>query len=368
MAENYIGLMSGISMDSIDAVLCDLGAHQIITTLSQPIDQDLRRKLVLLTQNELLHPDHMEEVDGLMGEAFAICVKQLINKSKVASTDIIAIGCNGQTIRHRPITTPTVTLQIGDPKRIVAHTGITTVANFQRKDIEVGGESAPFLVPAFHEAMFYRDDEEQVILNIGGIANITILTPHSATCGFDTGPGNTLMDVWTQSHLNQAMDNDGVWAATGTVNMRLLNKMLDDPYFAKVPPKSTGLETFNMKWLNSFLKRESQSTSADIQATLCELTVMSVIQAICRYAPKAQQVFVCGGGAMNTYLMKRFTLQSFCPLATTAACGWHPKWIEAAAFAWFAKQSMQSGIDNLPTATGVRRAVVHGSIYPNGNS
>jgi anhydro-N-acetylmuramic acid kinase len=253
-------------------------------------------------------------------------------------------------------------LQIGNPKVIATHTGIDVVADFRRADIAAGGQGAP-LVPAFHQAVFARAGEDRVVLNIGGIANITVLpgTASLPVTGFDTGPGNTLLDAWARSHLNTAMDAGGRWAAQGNVNTALLAHLLKDPYFHTPPPKSTGREYFNADWLARHLP-DTGIAAQDIQATLCALTAQSILDAIQQFAPRTQRILVCGGGIHNRELLRRLgDNQGGMMVESTQQHGIDPDWVEAIAFAWLAKQRLDGKPGNIPAVTGARQAVILGS-------
>ena len=366
----YIGLMSGTSMDGIDAALIGIDANeiiQVIATHSHPWPEELRRQLWELSlpgDNEI---DRMGEADAWAGEVLASAVRKLLVSAEIPGSSIEAIGSHGQTIRHRPQGTHPFTLQIGDPNRIAALTGITTVADFRRRDMAVGGQGAP-LAPAFHKAVFSSPDEKRVILNIGGIANLTILPPNpgSAVTGFDSGPGNRLMDDWITRHLGRVYDENGNWAKSGKVSQELLSLLAGDPYFLHPPPKSTGTETFNLAWLeergDSLLQ---QLPPEDIQATLLQLTAITITEAIRHHAPDAGSLFVCGGGASNCTLMNRIAdLLPSVTVDTTTAVGIDPDWVEAAAFGWFAFCTLQGKNGNLVEVTGARQPVVLGGIYP----
>ena len=362
MKNLYIGLMSGTSMDAVDAVLVDNAniLPKIIATHKHEMPLSLKTEL-----SKLCHPDDNEinrlsEADILVGELFANATLSLLQKAQVSSKDIIAIGSHGQTIRHRPDLK--FTLQICDPNIIAARTDITTVADFRRKDMAQGGQGAP-LAPAFHRVVFHSDKTDRVILNIGGIANMTVLKANDPNfiLGFDIGPGNTLMDAWISKHKQVAFDKDGQWAASGTVNKTLLKKLLADPYFKLPAPKSTGREKFNLKWIPLVLS--AGMTAENIQCTLAELTAITISDSIKKLLPKAE-ILVCGGGAHNDYLIKR--LQTLMPQNTVALTddfGLPADWIEAMTFAWLAKQTINKQAIDLTKITGSKQPVVLGGIY-----
>ena len=366
MEDLFIGLMSGTSMDGIDAALVDFSTDtpNILATHSHSYPAALHRQLETALQLEDPLAADLTALDDAVGEVFAAATNELLAHAHYDPDSIAAIGSHGQTIRHEPDIATPYSLQIGNPARIASLTNIDVVADFRRADIEAGGQGAP-LAPAFHRARFSSTAENRVILNIGGIANITTLpadTSRTAT-GFDTGPGNTLMDSWASKHLNTAMDTDGRWAAAGEVNDALLASMLTDTYLAAAPPKSTGREYFNTDWLSHYIARKDIPAQT-IQATLCELTAQSIATAIQTHAADTQRLIVCGGGVHNRYLMER--LQANLPgmaIDTTAAHGLDPDWVEAAAFAWLAKQRLADKPGNIPEVTGANRPVLLGNLF-----
>jgi len=366
MAEYYVGLMSGTSMDALDAVLVDFSTTplQISATLSQPLPVELRQQMMALANpgdNEL---ERAAQADILFARFSASTVQNLLFAAKIPAAEILAVGSHGQTIRHGPNADPAYTVQIGDGNTLAQLTGITTIADFRRRDMAVGGEGAP-LVPAFHASCFQHEGETRVILNIGGIANISILPakPQQPVSGFDTGPGNMLMDSWIKRCLGDAYDNNGNWARSGRVHEELLEQLLDEPYFSRTPPKSTGRERFNLDWLLPQLP--SGISEVDVQSTLCELTARSIAEAIGHYAKDCREILVCGGGAYNGYLMGRLAERlPGCTINSTAQYGLEPRWVEAVAFAWLARQTLNHLPGNLPAVTGAREAVILGAIYP----
>lgn len=360
--------MSGTSMDAIDAVLVDFsaGIPRLVHTLDYPIPDELRsicQALCIPGNNEI---DRLGQADGQLGDVFADAVLQLLDKAGISAQNVAAIGSHGQTIRHRPEETTPFTLQIGDANRIAERTGITTVADFRRRDMAAGGQGAP-LVPAFHAAVFQSTEQSRTIVNIGGIANITILPKDTDTpvSGFDTGPGNRLMDIWVQKHQQQFFDQDGQWAATGEINKSLLNQLMTDEYFDRLPPKSTGREKFNLAWLEEQLANYGKETAAeDVQATLCELTAISITVDIRQHAQETEAVIVCGGGTRNLQLMKRLR-EHLDPVEvkTTDDIGYPAEWIEAMAFAWLARETLAHRPGNVPGVTGAHHPVILGGIY-----
>ncbi len=363
----YIGLMSGTSADGIDAALVDLQATpQLLATHSNPFPNQLRERILDISlpgENEI---DRMGALDMELGSYFAECALTILTKAALSPSQIIAIGSHGQTIRHRPpgSITGSFTLQIGDPNRIAELTGITTVADFRRRDMAAGGQGAP-LVPAFHNAIFHNTNQSRAIVNIGGMANITWLPIKGSVMGFDTGPGNVLMDTWIFRHLEKPFDQNGSWAASGKVMPELLNQMLTEPYFSLPAPKSTGREKFNAQWLSDLLQHLMIKASAeDIQATLLELTAVTICANINNLSNDKIEVLVCGGGAFNHQLMARITnLLPNATVRTTAEYGVDPQWIEAMAFAWLAKQTLERHPGNLCAVTGAKREVILGGVY-----
>jgi len=364
MKNLYIGLMSGTSMDGIDAALVSFENNktQLLGTTSIDIPEKIKSTLAFLASGKNIHLKLLGETDTQMGHLFADAVLDLLQKTAVNSEAIIAVGSHGQTIYHHPNSEHPFTLQIGDPNIIAARTNITTVADFRRRDIALGGQGAP-LVPAFHDYLFHDRTSDQAVINIGGIANITYLPADKSKpiIGFDTGPGNTLLDLWHEKHLEKPVDLNGEWARSGKTNHELLNILLADLYFKKPYPKSTGREYFNLDWLEKNLRSLAKNISPeDIQATLTELTAKTIADAI----PPTHTPTICGGGAFNTYLMER--LQANCPDAkvqSTQAIGIDPQWIEAMAFAWLAKQTIDKKPGNCPSVTGAQKETILGGIY-----
>ena len=361
----YIGLMSGTSMDGIDAALVRFGRRQadVVATRARPYPETLRHALRKAVATPVDQPiDNIGGLDRQVGECLRDAAVELIAGSGVAAQEIVAIGSHGQTVRHQPDGLRPYTLQIGNPDLIARGTGITTVADFRSADIAAGGQGAP-LVPPFHDWLFGRGEAGRVILNIGGIANITILDSGDAPVrGFDTGPGNTLLDQWCLRHCGEPFDRDGAWAASGNSDASLLATLLAYEYFRLSPPKSTGVEEFNLAWLAHF--DVESLPAADVQATLAELSARSIAADIAKHAPGTGEIFVCGGGAHNLDLMKR--LRRNLPetdIETTAVAGLDPDWVEAVAFAWLAMRTMNDETGNLPSVTGASRKVVLGKLH-----
>jgi anhydro-N-acetylmuramic acid kinase len=365
VTDHYIGLMSGTSMDGIDAVVAsfdDTGIN-IVATHERPYPETLRYALLKAVATPVDQPlDNVGSLDRQVGECFRDAALEVLEHSGIAAEEIRAIGSHGQTVRHQPDAVTPYTLQIGNPDLVAAGTGITTVADFRSADIAAGGQGAP-LVPPFHQWLFGSADTDRVILNIGGIANITALkSDGSPVIGFDTGPGNTLLDRWVQKHRKEPFDRNGDWAATGACADGLLEQLMSFGYFDLPPPKSTGLEDFNLDWLQQY--QLASYRPVDVQATLSELTAKSVSDAIERYVPETTELFVCGGGAHNEDILSR--LRRRLPdttIETTAVIGLHPDWVEATAFAWLAMRTINKQTGNLPSVTGARRKVVLGTIH-----
>lgn len=359
----YIGLMSGTSMDAIDAVLVSFphDTIQIRATHLHPYPDTLRMRLARAAQNQGT-PDEIGELDHEMGALFSEAANALLAEANVPANSIRAIGSHGQTVRHQPYGTARFSMQIGDPSLIAENTGITTVADFRRRDLAAGGQGAP-LVPAFHAAYFGSDSEDRCIVNIGGITNISWLPgdKSKAATGFDTGPGNALMDDWCYDQTGRHYDEDGHWATSGSCNEALLSDMLSDAYFAQPTPKSTGRERFNLNWLKTVIARHPDISPEDIQRTLLELTVRSLVSQL----PQAPaRLFVCGGGALNTLLMTQLAeALPGCTVETTSALGLDPEWVEGVAFAWLAKRCLDGVPGNLPEVTGAEGPRILGAIY-----
>ncbi len=366
----YIGVMSGTSLDGIDIAITDFslsGEFQFIAAQTFPFPEELHSKLQQLITKPITSLQELGNIDTLLGQVIGQSINQLLVQHALNSKDIAAIGSHGQTIFHSPTGKTPFSHQIGNANVIAEITGITTVADFRQRDIAAGGQGAP-LVPAFHQALFSASDEDRVIVNIGGISNLTII-PSSTDMpiiGFDTGPGNVLLDYWTQLQLNEPYDRAGQWAASGQYNNELLNLFLDEHYFKQTPPKSTGRELFNQQWFEQVNVRFNQNIAeADIQATLVELTAHTISADIKAYAASNSQVFICGGGAHNDYLLSR--LQSLLDsnnVSTTELLGLHPDWVEACAFSWLAYRTMNKQTGNLPSVTGATHPVVLGAIHP----
>lgn len=356
-------------MDGIDTALVEFGDHacNVRSTLSVQYPEKLRKALFDASRTPAkCTVDVIGRLDNWVGECFRNATLDLMDQAGCNSEDIVAIGSHGQTLRHQPHASRPFTLQIGDPNIIATGTRITTIADFRRADVVLGGEGAP-LAPAFHQWLFADSESNRAVLNIGGIANVTLLLVSSPTVtGFDTGPGNTLLDMMARQNLNKPFDEDGTWAASGNVSEELLDAMLSDKYFRLPPPKSTGFEYFNASWLNTIVASLGKTAPAavDIQATLAELSARTIATAILENAPEVDDVLVCGGGVNNEDLMQRLTTYlAGSSVQSTEGFGLHPGWVEAAAFAWLAKRRLECKPGNLPEVTGASRPEVLGAIY-----
>ena len=365
----YLGLISGTSADGIDAALVRFDGDatharpELAFGRTYPWDPALRARLVELGQRTaMLTLDEVGELDVRIGRAFAQAAKAAIEASGVATADIAAIGSHGQTLRHRAHGEIPFTLQLGDPSTIAERCGLRVVADFRRRDVAAGGHGAP-LVPAFHAATLHSDAEDRAALNLGGIANFTLLPASASVRGFDTGPANGLMDAWCLRHSGQAYDMGGGFAAQGRIDEALLARLLDEPWFALPPPKSTGRDQFHLAWVESKLRGDE--APADVQATLLALSVRTIADALRAAQPHTQRVIACGGGVHNPLLMA--ALAAAMPgsvVESSAMHGLDPDFVEAMAFAWLARETLAGRPGNLPAVTGAAGPRVLGAIYP----
>ncbi|SDK50514.1 anhydro-N-acetylmuramic acid kinase [Methylophilus rhizosphaerae] len=362
----FIGLMSGTSLDGVDAVVVSQSGETCTQTGQHflPYPDSVRQTLLALhtpAHNELHDAAIMANT---LADLYASAVHQLLDKYALAAGSITAIGCHGQTIRHCPelANGQAYTLQLGNHARLAELTGITVIGDFRSRDIAAGGQGAP-LVPAFHQAVFASPDQHRVIINIGGIANLSDLPRHGTIAGFDSGPGNLLMDAWTQQHTGQTYDAGGAWAASGEVNTALLQSLLSDPYFSLPPPKSTGRDLFNSAWLARYL-HPFNDTPVNIARTLVALTAQSIADAVTRYCADVEEVYVCGGGAHNQLLLSDLRQRCACPVQLTDALGVGVDWVEAVAFAWLAQRTIDGLPGNIPAVTGAQDHRILGAIYP----
>ena len=367
MTELYIGLMSGTSLDGIDAALVEFKDNQVqlIAFEYQPFPDAIKNQIEQISDaNAMVFLQDYGAMDTRMGLLFAQIIETLLAKASIPATAIRAVGSHGQTIYHEPNTDLPFSLQIGDPNIIAEKTGITTIADFRRRDIAAGGQGAP-LVPAFHQAVFSHETEHRCVVNIGGIANITILPPVSQSTvviGFDTGMGNVLMDQWIQKHQSLNYDQQGNWAKSGVINYELVECLKKDPYFQADPAKSTGKEYFSLPWIYQNIN-VTNYRAEDIQASLCYLTATTITDAIKKYAPATERVLICGGGIHNDYLLQLIEKNLSCPVSSTELYGIHPDHVEAIAFAWLAKQTLNHLTGNLKEVTGAKHNVILGGIY-----
>ncbi|MBN4050616.1 anhydro-N-acetylmuramic acid kinase [Gammaproteobacteria bacterium AH-315-M22] len=360
--------MSGTSVDGIDAALINIdhGKPKLncIATYSKPFAAPIRDEILAACAGRPSHANQVFELDQQLAQCYADAILQLLQGTKQTYADIAAIGNHGQTINHAPAATPPFSLQIGNAQRLADLTGIPVVSDFRSADLAVGGQGAP-LAPAFHDYIFRNQTENRIVANLGGIANITILPKGSsaAVIGFDTGPANSLMDYWVEQHHGVRYDDNGEWAASGTVNQGLLMTILEDAYFQLAPPKSTGRELFNATWLRNALDQHNEIKAKDVQATLCQLTAITLANAIKRYAPDSKRLILCGGGTHNTMLVRQ--LQQHLPSLTIDSSdkfGVDPDYVEAIAFAWLADRHLNKLSGNLPSATGATKEVVLGRL------
>jgi anhydro-N-acetylmuramic acid kinase len=366
--EYFIGLMSGTSIDAIDAALVEISDQhtRLATFVSYPVPKDISTQLHRFIQSGTeARLDEYSRLDVIMGHLFAEAVSELLKTAGLKAEQIMAIGSHGQTLYHQPDGDTPTSLQIGDPNIIAEQSTITTVADFRRRDIAAGGQGAP-LVPAYHQAMFHSSMENRCVVNIGGIANITILPAdaNAPVLGFDTGPGNTLLDQWIMRHLDRNMDTDAAFAQQGIANNDLLHHLLSDPYFSRPIPKSTGREYFNLKWLDKSIKNFNLRAE-DIQATLCELTACSILNAMQTHAADTKKLLVCGGGARNPELMRLLGNNAEqISVDSCSAYGIDPDHVEAMAFAWLAYQTIRGHTSNITSVTGATFNTILGGIYP----
>jgi anhydro-N-acetylmuramic acid kinase len=376
----YIGLMSGTSMDGVDVVLVDFSHAQpkLLASMCFAMPKDLKHQIEhLISPHWIGSLSEIGVIDQKLGKWFAEAVQQLLHTHTIDTKQVHAIGSHGQTVWHQPRGEHPFTLQLGDPSQIAEHCNISTVADFRRMDMAAGGQGAP-LVPAFHQQILAHPTKNRIIVNIGGIANITILAAQNKqkkfpVIGFDTGPGNGLMDAWIKRHQNCDYDENGAWARSGTINYELLMFCLQEPYFLLHFPKSTGKEHFNLAWLEKCYPALDTLPPADVQATLVELTVQTLSQEIIMMGMAndvlngIDEILLCGGGYRNQFLIER--LRNYInkikptPIHSTEIAGLHPDWVEAIAFAWLAKQTMQAQSGNLAAVTGAKGARILGAIH-----
>ena len=360
----YIGLMSGTSLDGADGVLVDFSgsALRILGSATQAFSNDFRAELLSLNTPSYHELHRAALAANQLAEVYAKVVKSLLHDAKLTFQDVQAIGAHGQTVRHQPVLG--YTTQLNNPALLAERTNIDVVADFRSRDVAAGGQGAP-LVPAFHQSVFSQPDATTLVLNIGGISNLSVVPTAADTLGFDCGPGNALMDAWCLQHTAERFDDGGQWAASGKLIPALLASLLDEPYFAIPPPKSTGRDLFSMAWLAGKLKPFSSQRPEDVQNTLTEFTASACITCVRSYLNNSKELIVCGGGAFNHYLVQR--LQAGLPslkVVSSSARGLPPLQVEAAAFAWLARQTVLRLPGNVPSVTGASGLRVLGSIYP----
>lgn len=388
MSDLYIGLMSGTSLDGVDGVLVDFsGAHlRVLAHVNAPLSTALTDELLALNSPGTNELHRAALAANALVRVYAHVVAQLLELADIEHSAVAAIGAHGQTVRHQPQSFDGTgyTLQLNNPALLAELTGMDVVADFRSRDVAAGGQGAP-LVPAFHQSAFGQPDQTLAVLNLGGMSNLTVLGPCPATeppagvldadppscfhshdvLGFDCGPGNALMDTWCLQHIDQPFDADGAWAAAGRVHGELLAALLDEPYFAQSAPKSTGRDLFNSGWLTWKLEKFSSVAPVDVQATLTELTASVCATCVKRYGSESSTLIVCGGGAFNSHLMAR--LQALLPrlkVISSQARGLPPLQVEAAAFAWLARNTLLRRTSSLEKVTGASGARILGAIYP----
>ncbi|MGC9404055.1 anhydro-N-acetylmuramic acid kinase [Vibrio genomosp. F10] len=364
--ELYIGVMSGTSMDGVDTALVQIDGENVhmIAHDEYPMPSDIKSRLLNIATGQRTNLIEIGELDHQLGRLFADAVNALLDKSGYQADHIAAIGNHGQTVFHQPTSDFPFTMQLGDANIIAAQCGIDTVADFRRKDMALGGQGAP-LVPAFHQAIFSATHSSVVVLNIGGISNISVLRPNQKVIGYDTGPGNMLMDAWCQKHRNRPYDKDAEFAYQGNVEPSLLSELLAESYLQKPPPKSTGRELFNLDWLTKHLA-DHYVPAEDVQRTLCEYTALTICEQVRLYkVGLSPELLVCGGGAQNPLLMMRLAeLLPDWQVASTSEKGVDGDFMEAIAFAWLAQRRLHGLSSNLPEVTGASKLASLGVIYP----
>ena len=362
MATLYVGVMSGTSLDGADAALVDFSSEvpRTLAFATIPFTRELRDEILALSSPGKDSIELAGRVSLEVAEIYARAVEAVLAGAGVARKDIAAIGCHGQTVRHRPDLG--FTIQLNDPARVAERSGIDVVADFRRRDMAAGGQGAP-LGPAFHEAVFRHPQRSRAVVNIGGISNVTWLPPGGATLGFDCGPGNVLLDGWARRHIGKEYDEDGRWGSRGKTDTKLLERLLAEPYLALMPPKSTGRELFHLAWLEERLPHDCDP--ADVQSTLMDFTARAIVDAIDRHCPGTAEIYLAGGGARNPALVKRISaLAGKRPVATTDALGVPTGHVESMAFAWLAMKCVKREPVDLTAATGARAPRVLGAIYP----
>jgi len=364
MDDLYIGLMSGTSLDGADGVLIDFSSPKprVLASATQAFSSDFRAELLALNSPSSNELHRAALAANQLADVYAAVVASLLEQTRLTAKDIRAIGAHGQTVRHQPA--QGYTTQLNNPGLLAERTGIEVVADFRSRDVAAGGQGAP-LVPAFHQSVFGQPDQTTLVLNIGGISNVSVLPANGPILGFDCGPGNALIDAWCLQHTGQRFDEGGQWAASGKLIPALLESLLDEPYLAIPPPKSTGRDLFSMAWLAAKLAPFAAQRPVDVQNTLTEFTAKACVTGAGSYLNNTKELIVCGGGAFNHYLMQR--LQAGLPslkVVTSSAHDLPPLQVEAAAFAWLARQTVKRLPGNLPSVTGAAGLRVLGAIFP----
>lgn len=366
MSDYYVGLMSGTSIDAVDVAVADfsISPPKCVAAHSLPIGSDLKQRILDLCSPGESEIERMGQLDVELGQLFAEAILQVVDQAGLLPEQITAVGSHGQTIRHEPELQHPFTLQIGDPNTIAQKTGITTVADFRRRDLVAGGQGAP-LAPAYHH--WFLQGLGGAVVNIGGMANITLLSadPETDVIGFDAGPGNVLIDYWMHRAYGKSLDRDGAVARSGTISEPLLAEMRREPFFHQLPPKSTGRETFNGAWFDRHYAQVSSLSEEDVAATLVELTAVTIAESLFLQPVTEKSLWICGGGARNGYLLER--IADHLPgwqVESSVVVGMDPDWLEAMAFAWLARQTLNGLSGNIPSVTGAREPVILGGIYP----
>ena len=369
MSAHFIGLMSGTSLDGVDGVLVDFsqGTPRVLSHQTLPFDDALKAELMALNTAGINELHRAALAANTLVHVYDQVVKALLTATALSPSDIQAIGAHGQTVRHQPGLFDGVgyTIQLNNPSLLAELTGIAVVADFRSRDVAAGGQGAP-LVPVFHQGVFGKSHQTVAVLNLGGIANVSVLSAQGDVLGFDCGPGNALMDYWCQQHTGQPYDNNGQWGRSGQVIAPLLHAFMQEPFLQQSPPKSTGRDLFHPAWLTAHLAGFEQAALADVQATLTEFTAQTCVNDVLQYAPEATELIVCGGGALNGLLIERLKakLPASCQVISSSERGMPPLQVEAFAFAWLARQTVLGLPGNAPKVTGAKGARILGGIFP----
>ena len=360
----FIGLMTGTSLDAVDTVLLQInndGQTEFLDGITPEIPDTLRQSIQSISHGITDRIDDICRLDICLVNLYADCVGRLLSRNGLQTGQIIAIGSHGQTVRHCPDCNPPYTLQLGNGERLAGQTGITCVSDFRQRDMLYGGQGAP-LAPLFHHHLFFKKGINRIVINLGGIANISILHQNGDIEGLDTGPANILMDQWIRQQQQQRYDKDAHWARSGQLHPTLLARLLDEPWLQQKPPKSTGPELFNLKWLGKFIG-DTNIAPEDIQRTLCEYSAVTIADAIHSYAPDSEEAIICGGGTYNPLLIERLRELSPAPIFISDHYGISPDWVEAGMFAWLAWRTLNGMPGNIPAVTGADRETILGAIH-----